>query len=97
MTDSDVKVDQTVETANTIAMRGLMKELEENRGNAFAREEILDKIDNLARYEAEMVNPRSRGDIIIKLAKQLGSSWFFWSGLTGAIAAVGRIVRKNDR
>ena len=97
MTDSDVKVDQTVETANTIAMRGLMKELEENRYNAVARREILDKIDKLARYEAEAANPKSKGDKVVETAKQLGSSWFFWSGLAGAIAAVGRIVRKNDR
>lgn len=92
----EVTVEETTqnETIDQIAMRGLMAELEAARGNQYAQRRILERIDTILERQAN--GSRSRFERLIKATSGLATSWFFWSGVTGVVAALARAISRKD-
>lgn len=92
----EVTVEETVqsETIDQIAMRGLMAELEAARGDYYAQRRILERIDTILERQAN--EPQSRVERVIKATSGFATSWFFWSGVTGVVAAIARAISRKD-
>ena len=82
------------ETVDQIAMRGLMAELEAARGDSYTQRRILERIDTILERQANA--SQSRVERVIKATSGLATSWFFWSGVTGVVAALARVVSRKD-
>lgn len=82
------------ETVDQIAMRGLMAELEATRGDYLTQRRILERVDTLLERQAN--GPQSRVERVIKATSGFATNWFFWSGVTGVVAAIARAMSRKD-
>lgn len=92
----EVTVEETTqkETVDQIAMRGLMAELEAARGDYCTQRRILERVDTVLERQANA--PQSRVERVIKATSGFATSWFFWAGVTGVVAAIGKAISRKD-
>ncbi len=92
----EVTVKETTqnETVDQIAMRGLMAELEAARGDPYVQKHILERIDTI--LERQATGPQSRVERVIKATSGFATSWFFWAGVSGVVAAIGKVMSRKD-